>query len=77
MALIDVFNDAGTMVAIDLLLPYSRLDRSTGLSEGDRRVQPWHVGLAIASPVLLTIPIIDSVYPVPPALVPRVIHITG
>jgi hypothetical protein len=29
--------------------------------------KPWHVGLAIASLVLLTIPIIDSVYPVPPA----------
>jgi amino acid transporter len=68
MAPLDVFNDAGTLAAFGFLLPYILVSIAAPVYlKAIGAFKPWHVGLAIASLVLLTIPTIGSVYPVPAA----------
>jgi amino acid transporter len=68
MAPLDVFNDAGTLAAFGFLLPYILVSVAAPVYlKAIGQMKPWHVGLAVASLALLTIPTVGSVYPVPPA----------
>ncbi len=68
VALLDAFNDVGTLAAFGFIVPYVLISvaapvylRSVG------RMTAAHVLLCAASLVLLVIPAVGSVYPVPPA----------
>ena len=68
VALLDAFNDVGTLAAFGFIVPYVLVSlaapaylRSLG------QMRPGHIALCIASLVLLIIPTVGSVYPVPPA----------
>jgi amino acid transporter len=68
MAPLDVFNDAGTLAAFGFLLPYILVSVAAPVYlKAIGQMKPWHIGLAVASLALLTIPAVGSVYPVPPA----------
>ncbi len=68
MAPLDVFNDAGTLAAFGFLLPYILVSIAAPVYlKSIGAFKPWHLALAAASLILLTIPTVGSVYPVPPA----------
>ena len=68
VALLDAFNDVGTLAAFGFIVPYVLISlaapfylRSAGV------MRPRHVVLCVAALALLVIPAVGSVYPVPPA----------
>ena len=68
VALLDAFNDVGTLAAFGFIVPYVLISlaapfylRSVGA------LRPVHVALCLAALALLVIPAVGSVYPVPPA----------
>ncbi len=68
MAPLDVFNDAGTLAAFGFLVPYILVAVAAPVHlKAVGEMKPWHIGLAVISLLLLTIPTVGSVYPVPPA----------
>lgn len=68
MAPLDIFNDAGTMAAFGFIVPYILVTIAAPVFlRAIGELQAWHVGIAVASLLLLVIPTVGSVYPVPPA----------
>lgn len=68
MAVGDEFNDAGTLAAFGFIVAYILVSIAAPLYvKSLGQLKPYHIGIAVASLVLLLIPTIGSVYPVPPA----------
>jgi amino acid transporter len=65
---LDLFNDAGTLAAFGFLVPYILISIAAPLYvKSVGQLKPWHIGIAVASLILLVIPTVGSVYPIPPA----------
>lgn len=66
MAVLDEFNDAGTMGAFGFLGAYTLIVLAAPLFLKKRgELQPKHIALCVAGMMLLVIPAVGSVYPVP------------